>query len=81
MRGLFRWDCEQLVPDEWPQQHRAACEACSRMGTGTEQAFGGCLPPAPALETISDGRGAKGKDGRTVPQDWVTHLAFECASS
>lgn len=83
MKGLFSWGCEQLVPDEWHEQHRAACESCSRARTGTEQAFGWCLMPAPlALETISEGRGAqRSKDRRIVLPDWVTHLAFEFASS
>lgn len=47
----------------------------------TEQAFGLCLPTALALETISEGKGAKGKQGweDSLP-DWVTHLASGFAS-
>ena len=39
---------------------------------GTEQAFGRRLPPALALETISEGRGAKGKEARTEGQSSQT---------
>lgn len=74
------WGCGGGIMSGWKAFLAGAVKASSRwMGTGntgqlvrpiqegeggTEQVFGWCLPPAPALETTSEGKGAKGKQGR-----------------
>ena len=83
MKGLFSWGCEQLVPDEWALATQGSLWGPFKRGREEQsRPFGWCLPPAPALETITEGKGAKGKRGRkkVVLPDWVTHLAAGFAS-
>lgn len=64
MKGLFSWGCEQPAPDEWAPATQGGLWGLFERETGTEQAFGWCLPPALALEIISKGGRAEGKQGR-----------------
>lgn len=76
MKGLFSWGPEQLVPDEWALATQGGLGGpFQESEMGTEQAFGQHLPPALALETISEGGEQRGsKDGRKdSPPRLVTH--------
>ena len=76
MKGLFSWGCEQLVPDEWALATQGSLWGPFTRGREEQsRPFGWCLPPAPALETITEGKGAKGKrDGRKSSSQtgWLT---------